>query len=73
VRVIDDGRGLASGFSLEQATGLGLSSVRTLVTTELGGTIDMRPAHPDDAAAAGLDPTRPGTLVDVRLPLEVAP
>lgn len=73
VRVIDDGRGLASGFSLEQATGLGLSIVRTLVTTELGGTIDMRPAHPDDAAAAGLDPTRPGTLVDVRLPLEVAP
>ena len=35
VRVTDDGAGLPEGFSLEGSTGLGLSIVRTLVTTEL--------------------------------------
>ena len=50
VRVIDDGVGLPDGFSVDAATGLGLSIVRTLVTTELHGTIDMfepprRPRH----------------------------
>ena len=72
VRVIDDGRGLANGFTLEAATGLGLSIVRTLVTTELGGSIEMRPAAPADASAAGLDVNRLGTVVDVRLPLEAS-
>lgn len=70
VRVIDDGRGVGRGFDLETATGLGLSIVRTLVTTELGGSIAMRPSLADDAAAAGLDSSRLGTVVDVRLPLE---
>lgn len=70
VRVIDDGRGLANGFRLDEATGLGLSIVRTLVTTELGGVIEMRPAEADDANAAGLDARRLGTVVDVRLPVE---
>ena len=41
--VVDDGRGVESGFRLEDATGLGLSIVRTLVTTELDGRIEMRP------------------------------
>ena len=36
------------GFDLDGATGLGLSIVRTLVTTELNGTIEMRPATPAD-------------------------
>ncbi len=70
VRVIDDGRGVDSTFDLESATGLGLSIVRTLVTTELGGSISMRRAAADDASAAGLDPQSRGTVVDVRLPLE---
>jgi two-component system, sensor histidine kinase PdtaS len=70
VRVIDDGSGVDPAFDLDAATGLGLSIVRTLVTTELGGSIAMRPSEVDDAAAAGLDGQRLGTVVDVRLPLE---
>jgi two-component sensor histidine kinase len=42
VRVVDDGRGLPAGFSLERAPGLGLQIVRTLVDSELGGSISMR-------------------------------
>ena len=38
IRVVNDGRGLDPGFDLNGATGLGLSIVRTLVTTELNGT-----------------------------------
>ena len=37
----DDGAGLPPGFSIESSTGLGLSIVRTLVETELNGTITM--------------------------------
>ena len=37
IDVIDDGHGLDPTFSIESATGLGLSIVRTLVTTELNG------------------------------------
>jgi two-component system, sensor histidine kinase PdtaS len=43
IAVLDDGVGLPEGFSLDTATGLGLSIVRTLVTTELAGTIDGCP------------------------------
>src|SRR4030095_12982973 len=35
IRVINDGMGLDRAFQLDNATGLGLSIVRTLVTTEL--------------------------------------
>ena len=48
--MINDGRGLVPAFELNKATGLGLSIVRTLVTTELAGTITMQPATPDDFA-----------------------
>ena len=41
-------------FELNKATGLGLSIVRTLVTTELDGTITMRPGLPDDFEAVGI-------------------
>ncbi len=61
VRVTDDGAGLPDGFSLDTSTGLGLSIVRTLVTTELDGTIEL-------VAGPG-DGDRPGTTVDVRVPL----
>ena len=41
--VADDGPGLPAGFDLERPAGLGLQIVRTLVTSELGGTLDLRP------------------------------
>jgi two-component sensor histidine kinase len=40
--VTDDGIGLPAGFSLDDATGLGLSIVKALVTGELQGTMEMR-------------------------------
>ncbi len=58
IRVVDDGRGLPPGFSLERATGLGLQIVRTLVDAELSGSIGMR--RRDDS---------PGTEVMIRVPL----
>ena len=69
--VTDDGRGVEGSFRLEDATGLGLSIVRTLVTTELNGTIEMRPLAAADAERAGLDPetTKRGTVVDLAVPL----
>jgi two-component sensor histidine kinase len=61
VRVIDDGAGLPDGFSLEASTGLGLSIVRTLVTTELYGTIELVPGDGEG--------DWPGTVVALRVPL----
>ncbi len=58
IRVVDDGRGLPAGFSLERARGLGLQIVRTLVDSELGGSIGMRRA-----------PKGPGTEVSLVVPL----
>lgn len=40
--VRDDGRGLPEGFSLEQSDRLGLQIVRTLVSAELDGVLEMR-------------------------------
>ncbi len=59
-RVIDDGVGLPEGFSVERTTGLGLSIVRALVTSDLAGTIDM--FEPLDGG--------PGTEVELRVPLD---
>lgn len=72
VAVIDDGRGIAPDFSLNDATGLGLSIVRTLVTTELAGSIDMRPARSEDLEAVGLTVVagNTGTVIELRVPLE---
>jgi len=71
IRVINDGRGLDSRFELNKATGLGLSIVRTLVTTELAGTISMRAGMPEDFARAGLgdQPKGAGTVVDLTVPI----
>ncbi len=71
VRVLNDGRNLEPGFDLNKATGLGLSIVRTLVTTELAGSLSMRQATPSDFTDAGLDDhmTESGTVVDLRVPL----
>jgi two-component sensor histidine kinase len=70
IRVVNDGRGLDPGFDLNGATGLGLSIVRTLVTTELNGTISIRPGAPEDFIAVGIEGQRrgDGTVVDLRLP-----
>jgi two-component system, sensor histidine kinase PdtaS len=62
VQVVDDGVGLPTDFRIEAAGGLGLSIVRTLVTTELGGTIKLY--------SAGGPPERPGTAVELRVPLD---
>jgi two-component sensor histidine kinase len=61
VRVTDDGAGLPDGFELDRSTGLGLSIVRTLVTSELGGSIDLRSEQGP--------PDRPGTIAELRVPL----
>lgn len=43
VIVGDDGRGLPEGMDLERSTGLGLQIVRTLVDSELGSALEVRP------------------------------
>jgi two-component sensor histidine kinase len=50
VVVHDNGRGLPQGFSVEQSDRLGLQIVRTLVSAELDGTLEMR-----DAPEGGTD------------------
>ena len=74
IRVIDNGVGVDDQFNIAQATGLGLSIVRTLVTTELGGTIAMRPATQQelDDAAFNDGNEQIGTVVDLRIPTESA-
>jgi two-component sensor histidine kinase len=54
--VSDNGIGLPPGFSVEHSASLGLSIVRSLVGTQMGGTIDMRS---DD-----------GTVVELRIPVD---
>ncbi|MFC5175513.1 sensor histidine kinase [Nocardioides taihuensis] len=58
VVVDDDGRGLPEGFDLDSSTNLGLSIVRTLVESELGGQLSLGPV-----------PGGPGTRVVVDVPL----
>ena len=55
--VSDDGRGLPQGFDIETSDRLGLQIVRTLMSAELDGTLEMRP---------GADG---GTDVVVRVPI----
>ena len=59
--VADDGVGIPEGFVLGEARGLGLSIVRTLVTTELMGTITLQRADGP--------PGRPGTIVQLDIPV----
>ena len=62
VRVRDDGRGLPEGFDPEASNGLGLQIVRSLVVSELGGSLTM--TSPPTAPAAG----RRGTEVVLTIP-----
>jgi two-component sensor histidine kinase len=57
ITVEDDGRGLPEGFDSTSSGNLGLSIVRTLVESELGGLITIGPS------LSG------GTRVDIDLPL----
>jgi len=59
VRVTDDGVGLPDDFDLDTTSGLGLSIVQTLVTTELQGSITMQ------ARAEGAH----GAIAEIRVPL----
>ena len=56
VFVRDNGVGLPSDFAIENTTSLGLSIVRGLVRTQLGGTISMR--------------NEDGTVVELDIPVE---
>jgi len=71
IRVINNGLSLEPDFELNNATGLGLSIVRTLVTTELAGRISMRSGLTDDFVAVGLvdHPHAGGTVVDLTVPV----
>jgi two-component sensor histidine kinase len=57
---------------LADAKGLGLSIVRTLVTTELAGTIEMRPARVDELTEVEFEPREgnTGTVILLRVPLQ---
>jgi two-component sensor histidine kinase len=55
VVVADDGTGLPDGFALDASDRLGLQIVRTLVTAELGGTLEVRPRARSRGAEAVLD------------------
>jgi two-component sensor histidine kinase len=73
IRVVDNGRGVDPTFDIDQAKGLGLSIVRTLVTTELNGTIQIRPATSDDLAGAGLGDgagRQHGTVIELCVPTD---
>ncbi|MDQ3947039.1 MAG: ATP-binding protein, partial [Actinomycetota bacterium] len=59
IDVRDNGIGLPAGFSAESSNGLGLSIVRTLVQTELNGSITMK--------------SDGGTWVHLRVPVAAAP
>jgi two-component sensor histidine kinase len=69
ITVVNDGVALDPAFQLNKATGLGLSIVRTLVTTELAGTITMQTGTPADFEAVGLEPKNAGTVVRLTVPV----
>ncbi len=60
--ITDDGVGLPDDFDLNQGSGLGLTIVRTLVETELGGTMAMRVNKPGTM--------RPGAVVELQVQLD---
>jgi len=64
VEVLDDGVGIPAGVTPGAGSGLGLSIVETLVTTELGGTIVVGPG--------GHGAPREGTRVILEVPLDTA-
>jgi two-component sensor histidine kinase len=64
VRVADDGTGLPAEFSMQTSDRLGLQIVRTLIATDLSGTIDVRARRDIEhgtEAVISLPVTRPTT------------
>ncbi|MEE2769096.1 MAG: sensor histidine kinase [Actinomycetota bacterium] len=59
VRVLDDGTGLPTGFTMEEGAGLGLTIVRTFVEGELNGSVELR------TVADAL-----GTIAEILVPAE---
>ncbi len=59
VRVHDDGVGVPEGFDVKNSSGLGLTIISALVSGELGGELEIRPASP----------TQRGTLAQVKVQL----
>ena len=66
--VHDNGRGLPEGFDLETSDRLGLQIVRTLLTAELDGTLQMRPA-PGGGTDVVLRVPRGGNRSSSRIPV----
>jgi two-component sensor histidine kinase len=66
VEVADDGSGLPEGFDFDTTQSLGLSIVRDLVRTQIGGTITMQ-------SRREIDPDLPGTVVLIELPVHEQP
>ncbi len=64
LRVVDDGVGLPDGFSIDQSKGLGLSIGRSLVTTQIEGSIVMRGRRAEDG-----DGQLQGTEIEITVPL----
>jgi len=59
IRVIDNGVGVPEGFDV-RSSGLGLSIVAALVTSDLRGTLDV--CSPPEGP--------PGTMVQLRIPVD---
>jgi two-component system, sensor histidine kinase PdtaS len=55
VTIEDDGRGLPEDFDADRSTHLGLSIVRTLVESELGGMLEIGEAHGQAGARVSMD------------------
>jgi two-component sensor histidine kinase len=64
VVIRDNGRGLPAGFSLERSDGLGLQIVRTLVESELRGSLSLRKVHAETSSTRVT-----GTEAALRIPL----
>ena len=61
VTVRDNGRGLPEGFAVERSDSLGLSIVKRLVESQLGGRIELGGGEERNG--------RPGTVVELSVPL----
>lgn len=81
VDITDEGPGLPTGFNMTNSPRLGLSIVRTLVTEELHGSLELGPAAaPSGAGSAGADraggvvseESAPGVSAVVSLPVSWA-
>src|SRR3954463_1553836 len=64
VVIRDNGRGLPAGFSLERSDGLGLQIVRTLVESELRGSLSLRKVRVEESSTRVT-----GTEAALRIPL----